>query len=231
MRHILPMLVSFTAVFLMSPAAQAQLRVVGGNEISFGKVYQTGAMVHKNFTIKNAGRDTITIGRVSTSCGCTVAFLSDSVLAPGKRSEVKIQFNPTGYIGEVTKYIYILNSNPKSRLLTVRMMGCVAYALQPTPSYVVFNSVKAGQPDSTSVTLSNTSNETIRITKVELPSGAMTYKLHKRVLKPGEFTDLDVYIGTGEKVSIDGNIRILTTSKLQPVLQLRMFAGILGTGR
>lgn len=231
MRHLLPVPAVFAVVFLISLAAQAQLKVAGGNQISFGKIYQTGALVHKNFTIENAGQDTVTINGVSTSCGCTVALISDSTLAPGQKSEVKVQFNPTGYIGEVTKYVYILNSYPKSRLLTVRMMGYIAYALQPTPNYVVFNSVKAGQRDSASVTLSNTSSETIRITKVELPSKALTYRLHKRVLKPGEFTDLDVYIGTNAKVSIDGTIRILTTSKLQPVLELKMFAGILGNGR
>lgn len=231
MKYFSRILVCLAEVILISLPARAQLKVAGGNEKSFGNIYQTGALVHKSFTIENVGQDTITISKINTSCGCTAALISDSILAPGQKSEVKVQFNPTGYIGEVTKYVYVLNSYPKSRLLTVKMTGHVRYALQPTPNWILFSNAKAGQRDSASVTLSNTSNETIRITKVELPSKVLTYRLHKWVLKPGEFTDLDLYIRKKTNASIDGYVRILTTSKLQPVLELRTFAGILGGGR
>ncbi|MCL5267591.1 MAG: DUF1573 domain-containing protein [Bacteroidetes bacterium] len=227
-KFVLALLIVSVAAAVMPRTADAQLKVVGGSDISFGRVYQTGKLVHKKIALKNVGEDTISIGGITTSCGCTVASISDSLLAPGKEIEVKIQFNPTGYIGEVTKYVYITNSYPESRLVTVKMTGNVVYALQPTPSYIVFNSISKGEPDSASVTLSNTSDETIRITKVELPSPDLTYRLHKSVLKPGEFSDLDIYVDSTADRSIDGYIRVITTSKLQPVLQLRMFVGVIG---
>lgn len=227
-KFILVLFITSVAAALVTQQAEAQLKVVGGNDISFGRVYQTGKLVHKKFALKNIGTDTVSIGGITTSCGCTVASITDSVLTPGEESEVKVQFNPTGYIGEVTKYVYITNTYPHSRLLTVKMTGNIVYALQPTPSYIVFNNIIKGQPDSSSVTLSNTSDETIRITKVELPSPELTYKLHKKVLKPGEFSDLDIYVDSTAKSSIDGYVRVKTTSKLQPVLQLRMFVGIIG---
>ena len=210
------------------PRANAQLKVLEGTDITFGKIYQTGEIVRKVLTLKNTGKTNITIKSVSTSCGCTAALISDSALAPGKETKVRIEFNPTGYIGEVTKYIYIVSSDPQNQLTTVKMTGYIAYALQPTPSYIVFNNVRAGKPDSTSITLSNTSGETITITNVESEFKEITFKLHKRTLKPGEFTDLDLYLLPKKMQDINGYIHILTTSKLQPVVQIRVFAGIIG---
>jgi len=150
------------------------------------------------------------------------------LLVPGEETTIKVSFNPTGYVGDVTKYIYITNSYPKNQMLTVRMTGSVLYALQPTPSYFLFTNAKPGQPDSASVTLSNTSEETIKIKKVELPSDDLTYKIQKKTLKPGEFADLYLYLSPKAKMSIDGFVHVMTTSTLQPVLQIRVYAGLIG---
>ncbi len=218
-----------TVVFLFGPAvkATAQLKVLEGNEISFGKIYQTGERVHETVTLRNVGGENITIKSVSTSCGCTIAMLSDSVVAPGHETKIKVEFNPAGYIGEVTKYIYIASSDPRNQLISIKMVGNVAYAIQPTPSNIVFYSVKPGRLDSTSITLNNTTDQTIRITKVETPSKELTYKLKKEVLKPGEYTDLNFYLHPKDATNFNGYVTIMTTSELQPVLQIRVFAGII----
>lgn len=124
--------------------ATAQLKVLEGNQISFGRIYQTGEKIHEVLTLRNVGSENVTITNVHTSCGCTVASVSDSLVAPGKQTSVKVEFNPVGYIGDVTKEIYIMTSDPKNQLISVAMSGYVAYALQPTPSYVTFYSPASG---------------------------------------------------------------------------------------
>jgi len=208
--------------------AFAQLKVLEGNQISFGKVYQTGEKVHEALTLENIGSKNITIKNVHTSCGCTVASVSDSLIPPGKKTTVRIEFNPTGYIGEVTKYIYIMTSDSTNQMVTVVMNGYIAYALQPTPGYIAFYNASLGKLDSTNVTLSNTSDETIEITKVELPSEELTYKLSEKILKPGEFADLELYMNSKNVENLNGNVRIYTTSKLQPVLQMKIYPGVTG---
>lgn len=221
----------FAALFLIAgelPTASAQLKVSQGNDISFGTIYQTGAMVHKVITLKNVGGDSIMIGHVSTSCGCTAAAVTTKALGPGQETDIKIQFNPTGYIGDVTKYIYITTSYKKSPLTTVRMTGYVAYALQPTPGYVVFNNARLGKKDSSEISLSNTTSEPMRITKIDLPSKEITYRLSRKLLRPGEFANLDLYLDPEHSQDIDGYIVIHTTSDKQPQLQIRVFAGVIG---
>lgn len=229
MRHqFILILTAFIVISCGIPEAKAQLAVVEGNQVSFGTIYQTGEMVHKVITLRNAGSDSIRIKAVSTSCGCTAALVSDSVLAPGEQTEVKIQFNPTGYIGEVTKYVYISNSYPKNQMMTVKLTGYVAYALQPTPGYVLFDNARVGKLDSAEVTLSNTTNEIMSITGVTVPTKDITYRLSRKVLKPGEFANLDLYITPTNSRDIDGYITVRTTSDKQPQLQIRVFAGLIG---
>jgi hypothetical protein len=218
----------FLAMFGWTLRAKAQLKVLEGNEISFGKIYQTGEKVHEVLTLKNIGNENISIKNVHTSCGCTVASVSDSLITPGKQTTVQVEFNPIGYIGDVTKYIYIVNSDPRNQVVEVKMTGYVAYALQPTPSYIAFYNARVGKLDSTGITLNNTSDETMRITKVEMPSDELTYKLDKKTLKPGEFTDLELYLNSKKMEDVNGEIQIFTTSEIQPLLQLRVFAGIIG---
>ncbi len=229
MRHrVLCQFAAAAIVAMGAGNAKAQLSVIQGNEISFGTIFQTGAVVYKVITVKNTGSDSIKINSVTTSCGCTAAIVATSALAPGEETDVRIQFNPTGYIGDVTKYIYISNSAKKFPLITVKMTGYVAYALQPTPSYVLFNNAQVGKLDSTEINLSNTSDEEMRITKVDLPSKELTYRLNKRLLKPGDFANLDIYINPTNTRDIDGYIVVHTTSDKQPQLQLRVFAGLVG---
>ncbi|MFZ1082245.1 MAG: DUF1573 domain-containing protein [Candidatus Kryptoniota bacterium] len=218
----------YFAMLSWTVGAKAQLKVLEGNEISFGKIYQTGTKVHEVLTLKNTGTENISIKNVHTSCGCTVASVSDSMIAPGKQTTVHVEFNPAGYIGDVTKYIRIFSSDPKNQVVEIKMTGYVAYALQPTPNYIAFSNARVGKLDSTSITLSNTSDETMRITKVELPSEALTYKLDKNTLKPGEFTDLELYLNPKTIGDVNGQVQVFSTSKLQPVLQLKVFAGIIG---
>ena len=214
------------AMFLSSsPEIQAQLKVLDGDEVSLGRIYQTGEKVGKTIYVLNTGDERITITGVRTSCGCTAAVASDSVVDPGKQTQITVKFNPFGYMGEITKYIYISTSNPNQQLLTVKLTGYVAYALQPTPTTVTFPQMNTGSIDSSSVTLSNTSNEIINITKVEIPDSEITFRLEKAELRPGDYTDLHLYLRINTARNISGFVRILSTSKLQPVLQVRVFAG------
>lgn len=204
--------------------ANAQLRVLGGNSISFGKVYQTGAKVNKVIVIRNDGKDTVTIRKVTTSCGCTAALVSRQVLRPGEEAEVKIQFNPSGYVGDVAKYIYISNSDPENQLLTVKMTGVVAYVLNPSPAYVYFNNLREGKKDSTEVMLTNTGNQTLAITRIDVPSKEIIFKLSKRRLMPGESAKIDFYLTPPNRRDVDGYVVIHTTSREQPQLPLKVYA-------
>ncbi len=68
----------------------------------------------------------------------------------------------------------------------------------------------------------------MQVTKVEMPSEDLTYKLSKTTLQPGEFADLELYLNPKMVHEVSGVMKIYTNSKLQPVVPVRIYAGIFG---
>ena len=75
-------------------AAKTQLATNGFPKIQFDKmVYDFGStslvqQLAGTFIISNAGDATLTIGKPTTSCGCTIAALKNATLAPGEKTEL-----------------------------------------------------------------------------------------------------------------------------------------------
>jgi len=102
-------------------------------EWDFGKIKEDERPVHI-FTIKNTGREELIISRVRSSCGCAATMLSSDNIQPGKSSELKVTFNPTGYNGMVKKDIYIESNDPQFPKTKIT----VIVEVEPMPSPKAF---------------------------------------------------------------------------------------------
>ena len=60
-------------------------------EINFGTIHSNES-VSKVFKIKNISTTNLIIKNIKTSCGCTVAKLSDSIINPNDKVELKVKF-------------------------------------------------------------------------------------------------------------------------------------------
>lgn len=60
----------------------------------FGVIPQYGGTVQKTFTVKNSGKETLTIGDITTSCSCTSATISDTSISPAGTATLTVVFNP-----------------------------------------------------------------------------------------------------------------------------------------
>jgi len=52
------------------------------------------AVVEQDFVIRNLGTAELVIENVSAGCGCTAALVTDSTVAPGEMSTVRVQYDP-----------------------------------------------------------------------------------------------------------------------------------------
>jgi hypothetical protein len=205
---------------------QPKIEVVGNAVRDLGTLYNTGAHVKETFNIKNAGDQALHISGVRTSCGCTAAIPSDSTVQPGKQTQIEVDFNPTGYRGDVSKEIYVMTNDPSNQMTTLKITMHISYALQSTPDFVLFQNAKVGKADTSAVTLTNTSGETIRITKVETSSEDVKSHVHIQKLKPGDSTLLELYLVPEKSGPLYGEVFVNTDSKLQPKLAIRYYAGV-----
>lgn len=85
----------------------------------FGQAKQ-GEILKHAFILKNESQKTLTIGDVTTSCGCTVSKVEKKKLSPGEATNIEVQFNTKGYSGGVQQYIYVTTDdidNPVIKLI------------------------------------------------------------------------------------------------------------------
>lgn len=59
------------------------------------------------YPFENAGRDTLKIGRLLTSCSCAVASCPKMILAPGETSEISVRYNPKGHPGRFERKVFV----------------------------------------------------------------------------------------------------------------------------
>ncbi|MCX7974702.1 MAG: DUF1573 domain-containing protein [Candidatus Aminicenantes bacterium] len=78
---------------------------------SFTKVKE-GAKLRHEFIFTNTGNAPLMIKRVTTSCGCTAALVSEDKIMPGKEGKISVEFDTRGYYGQVTKLVYVESNDP-----------------------------------------------------------------------------------------------------------------------
>jgi hypothetical protein len=75
------------------------------------------------FPIQNTGDEPLLITRVVTSCGCTTAALSSSVIPPGQRADLLVTFDPDFHAtsGPVVRLVWLETNDPDQPLIELRL--------------------------------------------------------------------------------------------------------------
>lgn len=92
-------------------------------EWDFGEVAQNRKLVHA-FTILNTGAEDLVIRRISTSCGCTAAIVSESVVPPGGTTGLDVTLETRNYSGVVERSVSVASNDP-DRVRTIRVRAFV----------------------------------------------------------------------------------------------------------
>jgi hypothetical protein len=185
--------VALVSFFLSLPAFAAPQLTFDKPVYNFQTTTQGTTIVH-SFAFRNTGNEPATIERVSSSCGCTVANVSERVVRPGKSGEIKASFDTSDFSGPVTKEIFVSLSGSKNQPYTLLMKGIVTEELVATPPQLNLGDVKAGARKVGVVKLENKGRRNVRIIEIKTASPQMTASAGKRLLKPGEFTSVQVSV-------------------------------------
>jgi len=85
--------------------------VVSPEAHDFGNVPQDQRLVHE-FSVVNEGTQDLTIGRISTSCGCAAAVAVKTSLAPGEATTLTVTLETRKYRGTVQRSISVASNDP-----------------------------------------------------------------------------------------------------------------------
>ncbi len=193
---------------------------LAGPQLTFDKsVYDfknviQGKDVTHSFTFRNTGDAPGTITRISSSCGCTVANVSDKVIPPGKSGTIKTSFDSSDFSGPVSKEVFVYLANQQKPAYTLTMKGVVTEELVITPRQINLGSVKAGVRKDVTMEMENQGKKTIKISSLKTALPQTTISCRKKVLKPGEKSSFKVsVIPRGDNRFVNGYLTISTNSQ------------------
>jgi len=205
--------------------AQPKVQVVGGTTFDFGEIYQ-GSKAEHIFELKNVGNDTLRIGRVETSCGCTAAMMSTENIPPGGSGKLSVAFNSAGYTGSVTKSVFVATNDTSQPMLTLHIALKIIVEIEVQPSYLIFQEVKVGQTTTGTVVLKNVSSKDIKLLGVAGTEDYLKVNVPEQVLPPGKSYPVQVTLAGNKLGAMYGSIRVRTDSKVQREVEIKYYGNV-----
>lgn len=212
-------LLLFASVALGAPNASVDRPV-----FDFGTVAQ-GKRVDHVFSLKNKGDAVLTIGQVSTSCGCTVADVSTRTVAPGKSAEIRVSFNSANFSGSVSKSITIQTNDPKAPTYSLIMKGKVFEEISVNPKQLNLGEIRIGTRKDTSLTVENSSKKPLTLTSIKSTMPQVLVKTKSTKVKAGGNAVISISV-TPRKDDrfLGGYITINTNSPEKPEIIIPVYA-------
>lgn len=213
-------LLSFSTASLL---AQPKLKIVEGSKFDLGAI-DRGSVVEKKLALKNVGTDTLVLGAVEVSCGCTGTVVSDSRIAPGKSGSLLITFNSKNFVGPIHKSVTVnSNSSGEPRTL-IEFTGKVVEEVSVNPAHLLFRDAEVGKLSSTTVTVTNESKQDLVLTGFKTSLPGLLLKLPPKPIPPGQSTQVACEFTPKSVVSVlsDG-VTLNTSSKKQPEILIQIF--------
>jgi hypothetical protein len=213
------LLLVFASLALAAPQA-----AVDQPTFDFGTVAQ-GKKVDHSFTIKNSGDAPLTIGQVSTSCGCTVAEVSSRTVPPGKSSTIKASFNSTNFSGKISKTIYVHTNDPKTPVYNLTIKGNLFELIEVNPKQLNLGEIKVGTKKETTISIENKGTQPITVISAKTAMPQVTAKILKKKLKKGESGTISVAVTPrASDRFLAGYLTIVTSSPEKPQITIPVYA-------
>ncbi|MFI5201049.1 MAG: DUF1573 domain-containing protein [Candidatus Kapaibacterium sp.] len=103
-------------------AGHGPLLVIDTVHSNFGAVPDTG-YAERTFLLENKGDAPLRITQVRPTCGCTIASLKDSTVAPGKSTTVDIRLSAAHRSGSFSKNVYITSNSSSGEGAWLKFYG------------------------------------------------------------------------------------------------------------
>lgn len=142
-KYICLVLALSVAQFLASSAHAAPKLKFDSDKFDFGFTPEGLPVMHKYWAY-NVGTDTLTISRVSPSCGCTSVPLTKNRLAPGDSVALELKFDTKRFKGQITKTAAVKTNDdtqPDAKIEFTAKVGKWEGAVIANPSEVYLDTL------------------------------------------------------------------------------------------
>ena len=201
---------------------------VDRTNVDLGVIYN-GAIKKARVVVKNNGKDTLKILGVYTSCGCTTIRQPKTSLTAGESDAIEVEFNSTGYRGQLTKHITVQTNDPTSPQVYVALVADVIDELEPVSrsSVLWLGAIPVGKAVEQPVAFKNVSGKPMTLRGFKSSSEQVVARLEQKSVLPAD--TIRIYIRVTPKKMDYSSEQILleTDSNKQSQVPIRItFIGV-----
>ncbi len=146
-------------------AARGPFLRLSEREVDFGTVDQL-QQVHHALTLSNEGDAPLRILKVETSCGCTVAVPSDSIVPPGRQVTLDVAFSTRDYEGPQEKDIVLKTNDPAEPKIVIPVRADVRALIRLSQDKVDFDRIPSGETPSEKVRVAADKADGLAVTSI-----------------------------------------------------------------
>jgi len=213
------------ALLLLSQRSPAQpgLLVVGGTSFDLATVYR-GSVVEHTLTLKNSGTDTLLIGRVDVSCGCTGSVVSNDRIPPGGTGTLLITFNSRNFTGPVHKTVTVHSNAHNAGETLIQFTATVVNEIALNPQHLLFQDAEVKQTRVVTITVTNNGASPLSLKGFKTQMKGLVLKLPADPIAPGATASI-----TGEFTPdapsplINEGVFLMTDNPHQPEVYIQVF--------
>ena len=118
----------------------------------FGDVDNTKIVTHE-FKVKNSGDSPLRIDRIFSSCGCTLAEMSNNSLGPDSQAVLRTSMNLHGRKGHLKKFLLLYCNDPRQPSVQLWLRANAVEHIQVQPNIVLLGQLTDNSVVSKVVTL------------------------------------------------------------------------------
>ncbi len=182
----------------VSPSAphfkECKLEIIG-NDWDFGCIPNQSDVPHL-YKLKNKSQEVVEITHIRKLCGCSAAFVKDTILFPGDSTELTVTFSSGNYFGPISKAIFIESSDTVCPSQIVSFKATIGYRgpeLAFEPFRVDFDTLRT-LPAVIKVKVMNTDSQTVSFSLLERGEAYTHLRFLKRNLAPGASAEVEVAV-------------------------------------
>lgn len=210
-------------LFTTSWGALPQIHVEN-DSFDFGEIYR-GEKVAHTFSFLNKGDAPLNIEKVRSSCGCTAAVPSNSVVASGESAELRATFDSGRFQGQISKTIYLYTNDPIRKVVQFYIRGTVKDEIVLSPKTLNIGSVDPNSQWDGEIIVSNTGKNVIEITDAVTTIREMKLDVASKEIAPGEKTLVRIVINVPQgSRNINGYITLKVSGAQTDTLRIPVSA-------
>jgi hypothetical protein len=215
-------------LLVSAPGAAETPRPAGDEDVfDFGTV-ERGTPVEHVFHLLNRGSAPVRVDHVKSSCGCTVAVVSDRDIPAGGEGRIAVTLDTTRLAGRTTKTVSVYTNDPDLAVRPLSLTGQVTADLIVAPSPLYLGHVRRGDSASHEVTITpGRQGATYTVERVEHTNSAVRARVEPRPDGPGQrvVVELDPAMPLGR---FSETLTLHTTSPREPTIALAVLGSVEG---